>query len=131
MRTQFLQAIEVTGLAIEIFGVLVILVGCCFSTGKFLATYRQLPGAESFRNFRQQLGRAIILGLEFLIAGDIIRTVIVSESLENVGILALIILMRAFLSFTLEMEIEGQLPWSRAPGKREPATPAANPGRNN
>ncbi|MFI2809679.1 DUF1622 domain-containing protein [Microbulbifer sp. JSM ZJ756] len=131
MRTQFLQAIEITGLAIEIFGVLVILVGCCFSTGKFLTTYRHLPGAESFRNFRQQLGRAIILGLEFLIAGDIIRTVIVSESLENVGILALIILMRAFLSFTLEMEIEGKMPWTHPAGTHDAPAPTSTGGRDN
>lgn len=114
MKADFIGIIETTGLAIEFFGVLVILVGCVFSTGKFLTTFRRLPGQDSFRDFRQRLGRAIILGLEFLIAGDIIRTVIVTQTLENVGILALIIVMRAFLSFTLELEIEGHVPWSRA-----------------
>ena len=56
-------------------------------------------------------GRSIILGLEFLIAGDIIRTVVVADTLENVAVLGLIILIRTFLSVTLHLEVEGRWPW--------------------
>jgi uncharacterized membrane protein len=63
--------------------------------------------------YRRQLGRSIILGLEFLIAGDIIRTVIVADTLANVAILGIIILIRTFLSFTLHLEVEGHWPWRR------------------
>ena len=64
--------------------------------------------------FRRQLGRSIILGLEFLIAGDIIRTVIVADTLANVAILGLIILIRTFLGLTLHLEVEGRWPWQTA-----------------
>ena len=60
---------------------------------------------------RQGLGRAILLGLEFLVAGDIIRTVAVAPTFTSVGVLALIVLVRTFLSFSLEVELENRLPW--------------------
>jgi len=59
------------------------------------------------------MGRSIVLGLEFLIAGDIIRTVIVSPTLESVAVLAVIVLVRAFLTMTLTLEIEGRWPWQQ------------------
>ena len=68
----------------------------------------------AYRVYRRQLGRSIILGLEFLIAGDIIRTVVVADTLANVAVLGLIILIRSFLSVTLFLEVEGRWPWQRA-----------------
>lgn len=65
---------------------------------------------DRYGAFRRDLGRAIILGLEFLIAGDIIRTVAVSHSLEGVGVLAVIVLIRSLLSIALGLEIEGRWP---------------------
>jgi uncharacterized membrane protein len=70
-----------------------------------------LPTSVTYRTYRQQLGRSIILGLEFLIAGDIIRTVVVADTLENVAVLGIIILIRSFLSVTLHLEVEGRWPW--------------------
>jgi len=63
--------------------------------------------------YRQDVGRAILLGLEFLIAGDIIRTVVVAPTLQNVLVLGVIVLIRTFLSLSLQLEIEGKLPWRR------------------
>ncbi len=63
--------------------------------------------------YRQDVGRAILLGLEFLIAGDIIRTVVVAPTTQNVLVLGLIVLIRTFLSLSLQLEIEGKLPWRR------------------
>jgi uncharacterized membrane protein len=60
------------------------------------------------------VGRALLLGLEFLIAGDIIRTVVVAPTLQNVMVLGMIVLIRTFLSLSLQLEIEGKLPWQRA-----------------
>ncbi|MEO7863250.1 MAG: DUF1622 domain-containing protein, partial [Nitrospirales bacterium] len=60
----------------------------------------------------QGLGRAIVLGLEFLVAGDIIRTVVVAPTLANVVVLGLIVLIRTFLSMALELELEGRWPWT-------------------
>jgi len=74
---------------------------------------KRLSENQAYRAFRQNLGRSIILGLEFLIAGDIIRTIVVPESLENVAILALIVIIRTFLSITLHLEVEGRWPWEK------------------
>ena len=101
------------GTAVDAVGVLVIVVGAIFATGRFLFSRHRGP-AQPYRLFRQDLGRAILLGLEFLIAGDIIRTVVVAPTLENVLILGLIVLIRTFLSMALQLEVEGRWPWQRA-----------------
>jgi uncharacterized membrane protein len=68
---------------------------------------------EAYECFRADLGRGILLGLEFLVAGDIIGTVAVAPTFESLGVLAVIVLIRTFLSFSLEVEIEGRWPWRR------------------
>ncbi len=70
-------------------------------------------GLEIFHKVRQRLGSGILLGLEFLIAADIIHTVAVDLSYESVGVLAIIVIIRTFLSFTLEVELEGRWPWQK------------------
>lgn len=95
-------------------GVVIIVIGAIVSTGVFaVATVREPHFSEVFTRYRANLGRAILLGLEFLIAGDIIWTILVQPTLESVGSLGLVVLIRTFLSFSLEAEIEGQLPWRR------------------
>ncbi len=64
-----------------------------------------------FQDVRQRLGRGILLGLEFLVAADIIHTVAVELTFRTVGVLAIIVLIRTFLSFTLEVELTGRWPW--------------------
>jgi uncharacterized membrane protein len=108
---QFTEIISLAGYAIEAIGVIVGVVGLCAATIVFVGTFRGLPNGVAYRTYRQQLGRSIILGLEFLIAGDIIRTVVVADTLENVAVLGLIILIRSFLSVTLHLEVEGRWPW--------------------
>jgi uncharacterized membrane protein len=108
---QFTEIISYAGYAIETVGVFVVILGSIYSSTIFLRSYRQLPEGIAYQNLRRQLGRSIILGLEFLIAGDIIRTVIVDATLENVIVLGIIVLIRTFLSLTLHLEIEGRWPW--------------------
>lgn len=108
---QFNEIISTSGYVIEAFGVLVVMIGSIVSTFKFATTFQQLPEGVAYKTFRRQLGRSIILGLEFLIAGDIIRTVIVSDTLEHIVSLGLIIIIRSFLSVTLHFEVEGRWPW--------------------
>lgn len=72
---------------------------------------RKQEAEEVFRIVRQRLGRGILLGLEFLVAADIIHTVAVELTLTRVGVLAIIVLIRTFLSFTLEVELTGRWPW--------------------
>jgi uncharacterized membrane protein len=98
---------------IDLAGVSVIAGGLALVT--FLSLRRLIarePGVYS--TFRQQLGRAILLGLELLVAADIIRTVAVRPSLESVAVLGLIVLVRTFLSFAMEVEITGRWPWQQA-----------------
>lgn len=75
---------------------------------------RSKSGQAAYVMMRRSFGGAILLGLEILVAGDLIRTVAVSPTLENVVVLAVIVLIRTFLSFSLEIEIEGVAPWRRA-----------------
>jgi uncharacterized membrane protein len=88
--------------------------------GAFLSLYvvarrrHRESGARAFRHFRQKLGRSILLGLELLVAADIIRTVSEEPHLEGVLVLGIIVLIRTFLSFTLAVELEGHWPWQRS-----------------
>lgn len=108
---QFTEIISIVGYAIEAAGAMVVVIGMCISSFVFVRSFSHLPDGIAYRNYRRQLGRSIILGLEFLIAGDIVRTVVVAETLENVAILGLIILIRTVLSVTLHLEVEGRWPW--------------------
>lgn len=75
---------------------------------------RPVEGPAVLEAVRHRLGRGILLGLEFLVAADIIHTVALELTFETVGVLALIVIIRTFLSFTLELEVSGQWPWRRA-----------------
>lgn len=70
-----------------------------------------------YHQVRQRLGRGILLGLEFLVAADIIHTVAIELSFKSVGVLASILVIRTFLSFTLELELSGRWPWQRGSNK--------------
>ena len=100
--------------AIEYGGIAIIALGVALATIEFA---RRLPrdGFDAhYRQYRRRIGQAILLGLEWLVAADIIGTVAVEPSLRNIGVLALIVLVRTFLSMALEVEMEGRLPWKRA-----------------
>jgi uncharacterized membrane protein len=89
-----------------------------------LALRRAADRAASYRDYRRQIGRAILLGLEFFVAADIIRTVAVDPNFRSVGVLAVIVAVRTFLSFTLEVELEGRWPWQARPAQGRSAPPA-------
>ena len=112
MVADFGSIVETTGRAIDGVGVVVIVAGLVIATALLVVDARQ-AAADAYRFYRQRIGKAILLGLEFLVAADIIRTVAVSPSFRGVGILALIVAVRTFLSFTLEVELEGHWPWQR------------------
>ncbi len=109
------QVIGDIGAGIDAVGVVVIALGALVATVRFV--FRRQGAAErSFTLYRQSLGRAILLGLEFLIAGDIIRTVVLAPTVRNVLVLGLIVLVRTFLSMTLQLELEGRWPWQSKQG---------------
>jgi len=102
-------------LAMETVGVATMVAGSAFAVARMPWRRNNL---DRYSSLRRDIGRAIILGLEFLIAGDIIRTVAVSHTLESVGVLVVIVLIRTFLSFALEFEIEGRWPWRKTSARR-------------
>lgn len=112
-------AIEWAALGIEMLGALVIVAGVLRvaitrGTVRFLV---KLDDTAAYENYKHQIGRSLLLGLEFLVAADIIRTVAIAPSFTNLGLLAVIVLIRTFLSWSLELEIEGHWPWQ---ARREP-----------
>lgn len=106
----FRQLMEIIGTAVDGVGVVIVAAGAIVATVRLLSRRAQHTG-NYYSSYRQDIGRAILLGLEFLIAGDIIRTVVVAPTIQNVVVLGLIVLIRTFLSLSLQMEIEGRLPW--------------------
>lgn len=129
MAQTFDDWIETAGRLVDLIGVAVILIGIAVvavRSGRRLVRHE----AAVYHFFRHELGRAILLGLELLIAADIIRTVAITPTLESLAVLAGIVLIRTFLSFSLEVEIKGRWPWSqredqprgRPPSHRGPMT---------
>lgn len=109
----FRQIMDIVGTSVDGVGVFIVVAGALFATVR-LALRRMHGTGNYYLAYRQDVGRAILLGLEFLIAGDIIRTVVVAPTMQNVAVLGLIVLIRTFLSLSLQLEIEGRLPWRRA-----------------
>jgi uncharacterized membrane protein len=108
----FRHVMEVVGTGVDGVGVFIVAGGMIVATAR-LAVRRAHDTGDYYSLYRQDVGRAILLGLEFLIAGDIIRTVVVAPTLQNVAVLGMIVLIRTFLSLSLQLEIEGKLPWRR------------------
>jgi uncharacterized membrane protein len=102
---------------LELAGLVIIATGAVITLLQFLQQLRRRGDlTKAVASFRSSLGRAILLGLEFLIAADIINTVAVTPTLISVAVLAGIVAIRTFLSFSLELEIEGRWPWQRRRG---------------
>jgi uncharacterized membrane protein len=99
---------------IEFLGLAIIILFAAFSLIKGIILLSKGDAKEeAFKKVRQILGHGILLGLEFLVAADIIHTVAVELTFESVGVLALVVLIRTFLSFTLDLELTGRWPWQK------------------
>lgn len=121
---EFQEVMEWTGKAVDAAGVAAIVIGIVVASliaASALLRQRKADGHKTYETYRRRLGRSILLGLELLVAADIIRTVAVTPTYESVGVLGLIVLIRTFLSFSLELEITGRWPWQ----KRQVAEPTA------
>lgn len=113
----------------DIVGAAILVVGFVWSIALAVRTWPATGGRDAYRRLRTTFGRTVLLGLEVLVAADLIRTVAVAPTLPNVLVLAIIVAIRTFLSFSLEVEIEGSLTWRRATD-RSPARPPASPPRD-
>ena len=121
----FAEVVEVVGKVVDAAGVAAIVVGALYAT--FLSMSRRREG-NVYRLFRRRLGRSILLGLELLVAADIIRTVAVTPTRESLGGVAASRRIPTFLSFSLELEITGRWPWQQVPTESSPG-PEAEPTR--
>jgi uncharacterized membrane protein len=111
----FTESMDHAAQVFEVIGTLVLFVGLFVSAGLAIRTvHRTGDGRVAYQVLRQSFGGVILLGLEILVAADLVRTVAVDPTIENVAILAVIVLLRTILSFSLETEIEGVAPWRRA-----------------
>ena len=107
------EYIEAVGEVIDALGVAAIVIGIVAAT--VIAAWRLLSRQpDVYHRFRRFLGRSILLGLEILVAADIIKTVAVTPTLESVAVLAAIVVIRTFLSWSLELEISGRWPWQKS-----------------
>jgi uncharacterized membrane protein len=111
----FTEVMERVAQGFEALGALILVLGFLCALGLALSAWRRTAsGRTGFVTLRESFGAALLLALEVLVAADLIRTVAVAPTLENVAVLGLIVLIRTVLSFSLEVEIEGVLPWRRA-----------------
>ncbi len=121
------ELIEAIGRGMESVGVAIIVLGAAIATIRFLRRWRGGSQPEAnYRDYRRGIGKSILLGLEFLVAGDIIRTVAVEPTFRTVGVLAIIVAIRTFLSLELQLEIEGRWPWQQAASDQPPASDATS-----
>lgn len=112
----------IAGRAVEFIGIVVLIAGAGLASIAFvLRSLRGRSFRDSYHELRADLGRAILLGLEFLVIADIIGTVAVEPTLQNLGVLAVIVAIRTLLSFALELEVSGRWPWQRPaePGRSD------------
>jgi uncharacterized membrane protein len=110
----FTEVMDRVAQGFEAFGVAVLVCGLVWSFILADRVRRAQGGQSGYRALRNAFGGALLLGLEILVAADLIRTVAVSPTLESVAVLGLIVVIRTFLSFSLQIEIEGVVPWKRA-----------------
>jgi uncharacterized membrane protein len=115
---RILDWIEYVALVIEILAVVIIVGAILYAMGHYIVRAAIHPEREElYRQLKVRLGKALLLGLEVLVAADIVRTVALEATLQSVAVLGLLVLIRTFLSWALVVEIEGRWPWQ--PGGKE------------
>jgi uncharacterized membrane protein len=110
-----LKWIEFAALAIEVLAVAIIVVAIFYAMGRYAYRTALHPREDHYQELKVRLGRTLLLGLEILVAADVVRTVALEATLQSVTVLGLLVLIRTFLSWALVVEIEGRWPWQ--PGR--------------
>lgn len=111
----FAEVMEQVARGFEVVGAAVLIVGLAWSAVLSIRVWQRTKnGADAYQILRRSIGAVLLLGLEVLVAADLVHTVAIEPTLENVAVLGLIVIIRTVLSFSLEIEIEGMPPWRRA-----------------
>jgi uncharacterized membrane protein len=114
-KMTYVEIMDRVAQAFELVGAAILVLGLTWAFALAVATWRRTRhGRDAYQTLREAFGGALLLGIEVLVAADLIRTVAVDPSLQSVAVLGLIVLIRTFLSFSLEIEMEGVVPWRRA-----------------
>jgi uncharacterized membrane protein len=117
----FSETIDHIAQGVEIAGVIVLVAGLAWSFTLAVTRWRRTgDGHLAYQRLRSSFGAVLLLGLEILVAADLIRTIAVAPSIENVLSLGIIVLIRTFLSFSLQIEIDGTLPWRARADRKGP-----------
>jgi uncharacterized membrane protein len=106
------EVIEFAAQGIEALAVAIIVIAIVYGSVRFLLSIADKPD-DAYERYKNHLGKGLLLGLEFLVAADVVRTVVLEPTLQNVMILGLLVVIRTFLSWSLVVEIEGSWPWQR------------------
>ena len=106
------ELIEIAAEGIEVMAVVIIVIAIVHGSIRFILSITKKP-ENAYELYKNHLGKGLLLGLEFLVAADVIRTVVLEPTLQNVMILGLLVVIRTFLSWSLVVEIEGNWPWRR------------------
>ena len=120
MDMSFDDMMEAVVRGFEVGGVAILVVGSLAAFASAAVSYGRVGGRRAYEGARRNVGRAILLGLEFLIIADIVMTITVDPTLKSATALGVIVLVRTFLSFSLEVELEGSLPWRRGVAGADP-----------
>lgn len=108
------QFIDIAGRVLDIAGVVVILGGVIYALVRYIHEVRGTEGRHMlYKNFRQDMSKGVVLGLEFLVAGDLIRTVAGNPTLNSVVVLAILVMIRTFMAISFQVEIDGKWPWKK------------------
>jgi len=110
-----IEIIRAVSNLMDALGVAVVSIGMLWGLFLFIKELCTQNSSDAYKTFRFQIVRSLILGLEILVAGDVIRTVAISPTLMSVGVLGAIVLIRCFLSWSLTLEIDGRWPWQSPP----------------
>ena len=111
MTETILGLLEKAGLVINLFAVAVIVGGFILSAVRYSRRFRTESLEKNFQEFKIELGRALLLGLEILVLGDVIETITVEPTFQSLGFLGFLVIARTVVSWTLSLEIEGHWPW--------------------
>jgi uncharacterized membrane protein len=111
----FKEAMEHAVQGFEVLGVTILVIGSAVALVAYVTAVGQGRPRDAYEQARQTVGRAILLGLEVLIIADIVQTITIDPTLDNAAALGVLVLVRTFLSFSLEIELDGSLPWRRVP----------------
>lgn len=115
------EVVEAVGKAVDVAGIVIIVGGAAAASLLFLDRAGLEGVSTAYATYRRSLGRAILLGLEFLVAADIVRTVAITPTFSDVGVLGAIVLIRTFLSVALQVETKARWPWQPRGGMQTPA----------